>query len=433
MDAGLQQTIFDWFQYREVVDDDKFAVFFTRVLNEHIRRYDQILRLEPGIAEYDWMVQRYLESQTTASDQDSKQTTDNRQTSYGGTLQVAQSGSDTETLVHGHTIAKTGTETDAEQYGHTIAKTGSEENHIAYDTEVSIAKTGTEALGHGHTVTTDDDATQTIAGERRRTTTDTRVIHNDTANSRTGDFYTETDGYTVNDQKGLTKQNPMSNSYANGIAEPTIDHTATDGGSGATGGSLDWHSPSAQTAQFGRDVAHNKTTEHRGVDNTAGTQYVDAGGSLVEAESYPNYADTQARDVSEVHSGTDTTTYNTQNVETKIGADVTTVTHNTTDTHGGTDTSTTTHNTTDTHGGTDRTTRTLGTATTTTDGRTTTNSGGTTITGSGTSDRKTRHTGRYTDPATLLNRAVRFIMSTDAWDYLYPKLDVCFMAVYDID
>ena len=42
----LKQTISDWFDNREVCDDDKFNAFFNRVLNRDLPRYNQLLRIE---------------------------------------------------------------------------------------------------------------------------------------------------------------------------------------------------------------------------------------------------------------------------------------------------------------------------------------------------------------------------------------------------
>lgn len=72
MDQALQQTIFDWFQYREVNDNERFPSFFQRELSVSMRKYLQLLRIEPGQTltfpdgttrqvTYDWMIQQYRE------------------------------------------------------------------------------------------------------------------------------------------------------------------------------------------------------------------------------------------------------------------------------------------------------------------------------------------------------------------------------------
>lgn len=58
-----KKTITDWFQFREVCDDEKFKVFFQRILNTNYHLYLEKQRLEPGYARYDWLVNQYLELQ----------------------------------------------------------------------------------------------------------------------------------------------------------------------------------------------------------------------------------------------------------------------------------------------------------------------------------------------------------------------------------
>lgn len=63
LDEPLKQSLFDWFQFREVCDDDKFNVFYTRLIKNHLNKYQQLLRIEPGISSFDWLVQTYHENQ----------------------------------------------------------------------------------------------------------------------------------------------------------------------------------------------------------------------------------------------------------------------------------------------------------------------------------------------------------------------------------
>lgn len=65
VDDALKQTIYDWFQFRPVCDDDRFNVYFNRVLNRDIGRYNELLRIQPGISNYDWLVTKYQETQWT--------------------------------------------------------------------------------------------------------------------------------------------------------------------------------------------------------------------------------------------------------------------------------------------------------------------------------------------------------------------------------
>lgn len=87
VDDPTKSLIFDWFQYREVCDNEKFNVFFNRTLNAAMRKYRQLLRIQPGetiefedgetkLVNYDWMIQTYHELQhTTEEDIDVAETT----------------------------------------------------------------------------------------------------------------------------------------------------------------------------------------------------------------------------------------------------------------------------------------------------------------------------------------------------------------------
>ena len=61
IDTATQQNIIDWFQFREVCDDDKFGVFFNRRIKALSNQYNQLLRIES--VTFDPMVTQYLERQ----------------------------------------------------------------------------------------------------------------------------------------------------------------------------------------------------------------------------------------------------------------------------------------------------------------------------------------------------------------------------------
>lgn len=67
---GTKQTIFDWFQDREVTNEEKFNIYFNRTLNRDLPQFYQLLRIEPGfeesgVAQYDWFVEDYEELERT--------------------------------------------------------------------------------------------------------------------------------------------------------------------------------------------------------------------------------------------------------------------------------------------------------------------------------------------------------------------------------
>lgn len=368
----LQATIYDWFQFREVVDDDKFEVFFNRVLTRDYPRYTQLLRIEPGISNYDWLVQRYLEAQTRA-------------TKDGDT-----------TLTHNVGVADTGTITDVDDTTHTIEDDG----------------TITDANVHGHVITgvEDDERAITVdngfVGGKTVEIADARKQVTEHETSHTGVIKNKTTGWESKDEKTLQKNNPMSISYSGGVNEPSVDPTASLGGAYASGGALDWSSPTAQGANFGRNVNQSETEE-----DWNGAKIIDK--TTISNES-PN-VDTQKEYESYVDkNGTAYGESSTRTVDGEL---------TNTETHSGTDTYTRTLDTTrtDTVDGTK--TRTLNTNRATT---------GTEKTDYNTVDlNRTRETGRYDAPAKLLKEASSFIKGTNAWSWLSNQLEVCFMGVYE--
>lgn len=54
-----QAALFDWFRFREVNDDDRFSIYYTRQLNLLAPRYNKLLDIES--AKFDPLVNKYLE------------------------------------------------------------------------------------------------------------------------------------------------------------------------------------------------------------------------------------------------------------------------------------------------------------------------------------------------------------------------------------
>lgn len=61
IDEPTKQLIYDWFQFREVWDDEKFEATFNRQINRDYKAYLEMLRVQPGYAKYDWLVMNYNE------------------------------------------------------------------------------------------------------------------------------------------------------------------------------------------------------------------------------------------------------------------------------------------------------------------------------------------------------------------------------------
>ena len=106
-DPILKEEIKAWFGYRRVctINPEKFLVFFHRTLRNDHERYHQLLRIEPGVAEYDWLVQQYHERQTTLD----RLTAEGIATEYGKT----------DTMTYGKTLTKTGGQSTQRTFANT--------------------------------------------------------------------------------------------------------------------------------------------------------------------------------------------------------------------------------------------------------------------------------------------------------------------------
>lgn len=230
VDSAFQNTVFDWFQFREVCDNTRFPVYFKRVLDRDYKRYRQLLRIEPGISEYDWLVQKYEESQIV---------TDRDNTTSGTTTQATSKENG-------------GTITDAKTGGLTSTKSG------------TIDDTTSETKGINRSIIGSDDTTSTLSGSDTRTDNlaDSKSVTKSKSITKDydGDKTTTLDGETVS--KELGRDNPMSASYA-GTGFPS---------------SMDWTNPSSQAEnQETRDDStrtitdDTTTTTESGTDTTSGT------------------------------------------------------------------------------------------------------------------------------------------------------------------
>lgn len=62
IDEPTQELIKEWFQYRQVADNNKFIPWFNRSLNLNYPYYRQLLRIDPTVSDYDWLIENYKES-----------------------------------------------------------------------------------------------------------------------------------------------------------------------------------------------------------------------------------------------------------------------------------------------------------------------------------------------------------------------------------
>ena len=261
----LQNALYDWFQFREVCDDEKFPVFFTRLLNRDYDQYEQILRIEPGVANYDWLVQEYRELQNYVNGKIEK--------TASGSIETG--GEDSHTTEYGKTVTHTG--------GHSI-------------TDGTTVVNGSDA--------TTDTRQKVTTGGWTDTNTDGRTI-TDTQNIQTiggDDSTTTTRGWNSTNQKQLQKQNPMSISYTGGVAEP-----ATSGTEVNAGGSLDWTTATAQGANFGRDDNGEEVTNHQGHIQTQNQRQTT--GTNQDVRAYNSLTETNSGGVTHTINKTETRNY----------------------------------------------------------------------------------------------------------------------------
>lgn len=146
----LQQTIFDWFQFRHICDDEKFGVFFTRLLEKDFEQYNQLLRIEPGIAQYDWLVSSYKELQR--EDLDSRTVTINGEST--------ESGSDSNT--------ETRNLEDETTYNTQVSGTSSRDNDATRTVQETIARDDT--VTSSKTDITDTDTTDQLSSNSKNAT-----------------------------------------------------------------------------------------------------------------------------------------------------------------------------------------------------------------------------------------------------------------------
>lgn len=358
----LNQTIYDWYKYRYLsfVDTDKFRDILRRTISVSLPRYEQLLRIEPGVSEYDWLVGVYRERQL-------KRKSDHALETSRGSDQVQSSGTNTDagTITHTH-----GTISDLK--GGVVSK--------SHTGNIDDTRTG------GHDISS-------VSG--KNTTTYSPRVSKKTTNGG--------DRQAWSGDQSLASNLPMSESYSKFI-EPT------DSESSATGSgefyehayqhmpALDWSAPSSQS-QAG----------HR--------EYVKDGSSVTESFIYDEgvKGDVTVTEGDKTNPTTSKFTYNSE----KNSRDFN-------------DTEQTTYNNLSN-------TRTRGNDTdgrdlTKTNQETTTKTyGNINVSGNGNITDREQVTGRNDDPAKILERASRFIKSTNAFEWLRHEIEPCFLGLYDID
>lgn len=238
----LQATIYYWYQDRHVADDDKFPLWFTRLLKKDYEHYNQLLRIEPGVTQYDWLVTQYRELQRE------------------GLINSTEEG--------------TGNQTD----NLTVSKTVTEEGSGTDNS--SVQRSNTNTVNGTKTIT----GTKDIDRDDNTTASSTDVTDNDSTE------------YTKGDVKSLQRDLPMQTLYPG--PDPWYDHNnisdmllnwETANSQAGTGneervtGTNDTTLTRSRTEDFGSDVKETysdshtdaKTTTDAGTDTKTATNSFD--------------------------------------------------------------------------------------------------------------------------------------------------------------
>lgn len=376
VDDTLRETIKKWFNYRRlcVVSPEKFIVFFQRSLLEHYLRYREMLRVEPGISKFDWLVESYRELQNTRlatiSDEElavlsgsvSGQTTGSR----NGTVVTDGDIDETITNVKTHNLQVVDDET-VEHRGTDVTNASSARtDNLRSDTEYQNLKDVTEYAKKSKTTNDGDDSTLNGASHAE-----------------------------------LVKSSPMSVAYQN---DPVSMGALISNGS-------------QQGEKIG-DLAFTYA-DSQAVSNDNSEQKVKYNSS-VTTEDLANSKDTNTRSGHQVTENTGTV----GNVSDKRLAYGHAIDRDLTKETTGTISDSGSHN--------KDIDQTVTTAETTGGTKSETSSGRNTVEKEQAIDDliRERMTGRNTEIAKLLKRAVEYISVTDSWKWLKDKLEPCFYATY---
>lgn len=150
VDEATRRIIQEWFQFRYVTDNDRFPVYFHRVLLRDYSRYKQLLRIEAGKqgdrgieTSYDWLVTDYLEryEKRDTERESTSETEVTNSVTRSGSGSSTQGGT-TGTATTGHVSfapgTTTGTDITTTDSGTTHDETsteGTSESHTANDSE----------------------------------------------------------------------------------------------------------------------------------------------------------------------------------------------------------------------------------------------------------------------------------------------------------
>lgn len=431
----FKHTCHDWYDNRLVNDDDMFPTYFKRNIVKYWYQYDQLCRVQPEVigTTYDWLVEDYTAAITSIkgslknSGQDTTHSTGETTNFSNGTT----NGYSEDTHEDNHTGSDTQTRTPNLTTDTTVTKEGSEKtSKSGNDTDTSTygkttTKTGDEVHSYGANGIVD---TRAIEGSYIEHT------HHDTSDNTNNDETTTTSGHT--DHKDAAKAMPMTQN--GGITQNAAGGDGVDSftvhfnNAPSNIGESNDHSHESVTVKGGPKVTHsgNEATEHRY------GMHLDADGHTVQDVPNDNYKETNTK------KGQETTTYDAVK-DTEGGKDSVQHDYNSASTLEFKDRSdkTITKETGTDENKTDYASGTNGSSSGHTSQTTENNGGGTnenTVTATKgtaqdtTNETKAESNGRHRAPAEILENAVTYIESTNAWAWMQDKLEPCFFGIWEL-
>ena len=468
-DETVEKGLEDWFKYRYIgfENENKFLDILRRNVAINYPMYEQKLRIEPGVSEYDWLVQTYRERQlkTNGSSENTRihgddtstrtaTTSEDGTTAYGKTATTTHTGTDTGT--------HTGTDTRNDAANDTANHTGTVgSTHTGTDTRNDTAN---DIAGHTGTVESTHTGKEQSEGRTKNSSTKTGSY---TENSVEGLHTTETSPHvTVRNQNGgdrsewggaqqVQATTPMSKKYdKSDMIEPSETDNDPQFYKKAYQHmpALDWQNLTAQSQSGNRGyVSDNTYTETKYIygDDKKGDIQTREGSTKSPDRREVTYdndktvgdgqnhsaitkdlADNEARNLKDItdHTGKSTITKDLADDETRNLKDITDHTGK----------STTIYDTTNkTEYDTQAKTIDGGTDTNSRSGQSNERSenvyGNIIDNGSHSQTDREQVTGRNEDPAVILERATRFIEHSSAFMWFKEQLDSCFFPGYYTD
>lgn len=433
-DETVQAAIYDWFRYRYIGFDDteKFKSILQRNVSVNYPIYQQKLRIQPGVSQYDWLVSMYRERQlkhTGTGSASTSQSTDGTTTSNGTNTHNVTLDQTTYDLTNKDAAATdstthSGTETQAaatDTTTHSTSETqaAAQDKHTYDVTDADAAATDVDTKTGGHSSThTDGTKTTEVSPHVEKVTTNGGHVSNWAGHEE------------------ISAALPMSESFSSFVSEET--GSIEDAGVAYSKAyknmpsDLNWSTATAKGQSANQDYHVDKSTvtESYNYNSDGDGDITKTSQSTADKDTftYSDGGEVDTRDIGarqHTKTGTDTADIGERS-KTGESTDTANIGARSRDTSG-----------TDTSNIGERTHTQTGTTShlqTVSDGSTATGTTTQTVTGTQTSEAaatdREQVTGRNEDPATLLARATAFIEQSSAWLWLKEQLEPCFYPGY---